>query len=226
MVPVLLFLTAFLSYLPEAVLASVVFFIGLKLLKLGPLVEIFKKSRDEFWIALITAGTVVAVGVRQGILLALVLSLLEHVRRGYRPHTGVLLRDPDEHVRMEPTAPGNMIEPGLVLYWFGGELYYANADFFAEQARRLAVPSQPPVRWLVVSSGAMPNIDYSAAAAIRELQQDLKKLGIVLAMTFVCPSLKEDLDRHGLTEIIGAEHLFATVQECLEAYRRTGGGSG
>jgi sulfate permease, SulP family len=223
MVPVLLFLTGYLSDLPEAALASIVFYIGIRLIKVASLVEVFKKSRDEFWIALITAGTVVAVGVREGILLALVLSLLEHVRRGYRPPTGVILRDSKDHVRMEPAAPGQMIEPGLVLYWFGGELYYANASFFAEQARSLAVRSQPPVRWLVVSAGAIPNVDYSAAEAIRELQQDLAKEGTVLAMAFVSPSLREDLDRHGLTDRIGAGHLFDTVHDCLQAYLASDG---
>jgi len=221
---VLLSLTGPLSLLPEAVLASIVFFIGFKLMKFGAFAEIYRKSRDEFWIALITAATVVAVGVRQGILLALVLSLLEHVRRGYRPSTGVLLRDSMGHVETAPAAPGRMIQPGLVIYWFGGELYYANASFFAEEARRLASGAPSPVRWLAVSAGAISDLDYSAAAAIRELLQDLAKQGTRFAMARVSEGLREDLDRHGLTELIGAQNLFATVHECLDACRLQGDG--
>ena len=117
---VLLLLTGPLGLLPEAALASIVFCIGLKLVKVGPLVEIFRKSPGEFWVALITAVTVVGVGVREGILLALVLSLLQHVKRGYRPPTAVILRDEHRHWRMEAAGPGKELLPGLVMYWFGG----------------------------------------------------------------------------------------------------------
>lgn len=93
-----------------------------------------------------TAAMVVLVGVEQGIVLALVLSLLQHMRRSYQPHTAVILRDPTDEWRMEKAIPSVMIEPGLVIYWFGTELFYANASHLAEEARRLVKASPTPVR--------------------------------------------------------------------------------
>ena len=75
-----------------------------------------------------------------------------------------------------------------------------------------------------MSAGAISDLDYSAAAAIRELQQDLAKQGTRFAMARVSQSLREDLDRHGLTELIGAQNLFVTVHECLDACRIPGDG--
>ena len=119
---VLLFLTKPLSYLPNAVLAAIVFLIGVKLIKLRGLAEIRKKSRDEYVVALAIAAIVVFIGVKEGIIAAIVLSLLDHVRQGYRPHTAIILTDPVEHWRMESVVPGKMIEPGLVMYWLAPTL--------------------------------------------------------------------------------------------------------
>ncbi|MGD9408189.1 MAG: SulP family inorganic anion transporter, partial [Gammaproteobacteria bacterium] len=89
---VLFFLTGPLSYMPEAVLAAVVFMIGVELIKLKAMQEIYATARSEFWVALITAAVVVVVGVEQGIILAMALSLVDHVRRGYRPRNSLVAK--------------------------------------------------------------------------------------------------------------------------------------
>ena len=216
---VLLFFTKPLSYLPSEVLSAIVFLIGVKLIDVRGLSEIGKKSREEMIVAVITAAIVVLVGVEQGIIVAMVLSLLDHVRHGYRPPTAIILRDPIEHWRMEKVAPGEMIEPGLVMYWFGADLYYANANYCSEQARMLVSRSPSPVRWLVVDTGAITEIDYTASIMLKDLQQDLAKQGVVLALTRVSDSLKVDLHRERLTELIGSNHIFGSRRDCLVAYR-------
>src|SRR5260370_30360753 len=94
---VLLFLTRPLSFLPDAVLAAIVFLIGIKLIDYRGLAEIRPVKPREFVLALVTAATVVIVGVEQGIILALILSLLQHVGRIYRRHVGVALYEADCH---------------------------------------------------------------------------------------------------------------------------------
>lgn len=216
---VLLFLTRPLSFLPNAVLAAIVFLIGVKLVDHRGLAEIYRKKPREFTVALVTAATVVFVGVEQGILLALGLSLLQHVRRSYQPHTAVVMRDEADHWRMAETVPGKMIEPGLVMFWFGSDLFYANAEFFVEQARKLVNESPSPVRWLVIECSAITGIDYSAGLALVELQQDLAKAGVVLALTHVEPGRHGDLEQMGLIKLIGENRIFQSRRACVEAYR-------
>ena len=217
-VPVLLFLTGPLSYLPSPVLATIVFLIGVKLIDYRGLSEIYRKSQEEFRLAILTAATVIFIGVEEGILLAVVLSLLQHVRHGYRPHTAVLVRHPDDHWWMEKPVPGKLAEPGVVIYWFGADLYYANANYFAERARALVIDLEAPVHWFVLDAGAITAIDCSAGSTLRELQQDLAAKGISLALAHVNAELRTQLDRQGLTEIIGANHLFDTLRECPTSY--------
>ena len=96
---VLLFLTKPLSYLPNAVLGAIVFLIGLKLVNLRGLAEIRRKSRHEYVVALAVAAIVLFIGVKEAIVAMIVLSLLDHVRQGYRPHTAIILTDAVEHWR-------------------------------------------------------------------------------------------------------------------------------
>ena len=87
---VLLFLTAPLQYLPRCVLASIVFTIAVGMIDFVRLRNIRRESPGEYYLAVVTAAAVVALGVEQGILLAIALSLFRHVRHSYRPHTMML----------------------------------------------------------------------------------------------------------------------------------------
>ncbi|PWU11243.1 MAG: sodium-independent anion transporter [Verrucomicrobia bacterium] len=216
-----LFLTKPLSYLPHAVLAAIVFLIGVRLVDYRGLREILRKKPREFALAMTTGVAVLVVGVERGIILAMVLSLLQHVRRGYRPHSAIIVHDPVEHWQMNPITPVRMIEPGMVLYWFGAELYYANIGHFVEEAQRLVNESPAQARWLVVDAGAITAIDFSAGRALVDLQADLARKGVALAFARVNDQLQADLDSQGVTRGIGPDRIFKSRKHCLAAYRAT-----
>ena len=216
---VLLFLTGPLQYLPQCVLGAIVFTIAIGLVDLQGFRDIQRESPGEFRLALATATVVVVVGVEQGILLAMALSLLRHVRHSYRPHTAVLVEANTGHWQPMPTVPGALSGPGLVIFQFGADLFYANVGRFVEDVRSLIEQAPTPVSWLVVDAGAIINVDYSAARVLRALQDDLTRDGVVLMLVHAQPSLQADLDRHRLTDIIGADHIFDSLHEALAAIR-------
>jgi MFS superfamily sulfate permease-like transporter len=216
---VLLFLTKPLSFLPNAVLAAIVFMIGVKLVDHRGLTEIYRKAPREFIVALATAATVVFVGVEEGIILAVIVSLLQHVRRSYRPHTGVVVLDHVDHWQVQEAVPGRMIVPGMIMYWFGSDLFYANVAFFAAQIRKLVNHSPTPVRWLVIDCSAITDVDFSAGRAVMDLHHDLTKAGVVLALSRLQVEPHGDLERMGLVQLIGANRIFDSRHACIEAYR-------
>jgi sulfate permease, SulP family len=215
---VLLFLTGPLQYLPQCVLGAIVFTIAVKLVDVRGLRDIRRESPGEFRLALITAAVVVVIGVEQGILLAIVLSLLRHVRHSYRPHTAVLVEN-DGQWRPTPAVPGALSGPELVIFQFGADLFYANAGRFVVDVRGLVERADTPVKWLVVDAGAITSVDYSAARVLRDLQKDLVGRGIALVLVHTESSLRADLHRHRLSDVIGADHIFDTLHEALEAIR-------
>ncbi len=217
---VLLVFTWPLQYLPRSVLGAIVFVIAIRLIDLPKLDSIRHESPQEYALAILTAAVVVAVGVEQGIVLAMVLSLLRIVRHSYDPHTGVLVPD-GEHWKHIPPTPGAMTYPGLAIYSFGAPLFYANAGRFSEQIRTILGVAPSPVRWLVVDAEAITNIDYTAARVVRELAQELTQAGVTLGFARMPPSLQADFERHHITEVIEPQLLFPRLHGALDAFEKS-----
>jgi MFS superfamily sulfate permease-like transporter len=211
---VLFFLTHPLQYLPRCVLGAIVFIVAIRLVKLRELRGIRRESSGEFWLAVMTAGVVVLVGVEQGIVLAMVVSLLRIVQHSYHPHTAVLVPEVGGTWQLTPVVAGAESEPGLAIYRFGAPLFYANAGRFGSEILELTTPH---LRCVLVESGAITKVDYSAARVVERLHTDLTRRGVQMVFGRVQTELRADLDRHGLTEIIGADHIFYTLHEAIRA---------
>jgi len=212
---VLLLLTPALQFLPRCVLAALVFAIALHMIDLRALSDIRRESPGEFHLALLTAAAVVGLGVELGILLAMGLSLLRHVRHSYRPHTGVLVRDAAGEWQVLPCSEAKLAEPGLLVYRFGADLFYANERRFADELRGLARRIGPALQALVIDASAMADLDYSAARTLRDLIAELQTHHIALVFGRVSPALRADMQRHGIAAALGAQHVHASLHEAL-----------
>ena len=220
---VLLFLTEALAYMPEAVLAGVVFLIGIDLIDIQGMRKIYTQARSEFWVALITAAVVVVVGVEQGILLAIVLSLVDHTRKGYKPKNMVIVKADRGGWRTRPVADPDQFEPGLLVYRFSHSMYYANAEQLSEQVSELVKEAQPPLRWLCIDAAAVDDIDYSAGQTLSSLFELLKDKGVRLVFVMVSDEVKAELDRYGVSDLVGADAFYASGDDLLNAFRQTAG---
>jgi len=217
---VLLFLTHPLRYLPKCVLGAIVFIVAMRLVDFHGMRGIRQESPGEFWLAAATAAVVVLVGVEQGILLAMVLSLFRIVAHSYHPHTAVLVQGINGLWRLVPAVPGAETEPGLVVYRFGAPLFYANAARFSDEVRALSGIERRKPRWVVVDAGAIARIDYTAARVVRELHHELKECGVTLVFAHVQSDLKPDLERHRLTAVLQPELIFDRLHDALDAYHK------
>jgi MFS superfamily sulfate permease-like transporter len=212
---VILFLTQPISYLPNAVLAVIVLSIGMKLIDLEGLRAILNTHRDEFYLAIITAGTVVAIGVREGIILAIILSLILHVRHSYRPNSAIIIPNDNRYWQPIPVRYGTVSAPGLIIYRFSRDLFYANASFFATEVQNLVKKAASPVQWFILEARAITQIDYSAAQTLRDVVRALAARQVTLIVTGLSPEVKAQFDRDGLTDLIGADCFFYHLEEAL-----------
>ncbi|HUX83448.1 MAG TPA: SulP family inorganic anion transporter [Halothiobacillus sp.] len=212
---VLLFLTAPIAFLPNAVLGAIVLLVAVNMIDLASLRAMRKESTGEFILALVTAVTVVVAGVMEGILLAAVLSLLRHVHHSYRPHTAILQPDAAGHWLPKPAKPGTDTQPGLLVYRFSADLFYANDYRFTDEVRTLVEKAPHPVHWLIFDASAITDIDYSAARSVLELFAELQRQGVHMLFARITPGLKEDMDRHGITAVIGDNNLYLSMHDAL-----------
>jgi high affinity sulfate transporter 1 len=219
---VLLFLTGPLKYLPNAVLSAVVFVIGLKLVDIRQMRDIWRLRKDEFVVALLTAAVVVNVGVEQGIILAILLSIVLHVRRHYAPHDVVIRFDSAGQMSVAQPVPGTVSEPGLVIYHFAVGVFYANAERLATEAHALVDGLDPP-KWFVLDATAIDDVDYTGGQTLAELSREFRSRGVVFAVITTDPRLRRELERFGVMS--GTDRWFDTVAAARAAFQAAAGRS-
>jgi sulfate permease, SulP family len=216
---VLLFLTGPLAYMPDAVLSAVVFLIGIELVDVKGMRRILAERPVEFWVALITAAIVVFIGVEQGIIMAMILSLLAHTRHGYKARN-IVLEAKDGHYYGVPLDEAVQTLPGLVVYRFNHSIYYANAEQLSQEIRNLARLGPTPVAWLCIDLLAVDDVDFSAAATLREACAELIEHQIRPVVADANDHVRHELDVSGVTELIGRDAYYLDLQTVLETYRQ------
>jgi SulP family sulfate permease len=216
---VLLFLTAPLEYMPKAVLAAVVFMIGIQLVDIKGMRSIFRVRKDEFVVAVLTAATVVLLGVEQGIVLAIVASVIGHLRRSYKTATAVMIPDTDDPgFHSTPFEANERTIPGVAVYRFSSDLFYVNANLFLEDLTALA-NSTEPLQLIVLDSGAITDIDFTGSLTIKQVLTELSEHNVKLVFADAMTSVKHKLDRYDITKLVGDDAFYPTVGSALRAFK-------
>lgn len=215
---VVLVATAVLDDMPKAVLAAIVFLIGVDLIDLLGLRLLARRRWSEFLIAAITCVVVFTVGVEQAIILAVVLSVLDLVRRQYSPRDFIIRPDGRGGVVYERAVTGRESLPGLIIYRYDAQLFYANANRFVDDAEAIIEAAPDPVRWFVLDAGSIDDVDYSAGISLGRLLDYLSSRNVTVGLARLDESLSTTLAMYGLLDRIPAEHRFSTLEEALAAF--------
>lgn len=211
-----------LSRFPMAALGALVVYAALRLIDIGEFKRLARFRRSEFMLAVATTTSVLLFGVLYGVLVAIVASILDLLRRVARPHDAVLgfvpglagMHDLDDY----PTAAP---EPGLLVYRYDAPLFFANAENFRERALEAVDHNEDPVRWFVLNAEANVEVDLTALDVLEQLRTELKSRGIEFAMARVKEDLRVMLDAAGLVDKIGEDRIFPTLPTAVAAYRNS-----
>lgn len=220
---VVLVATAVLDDMPKAVLATIVFLIGIDLIDLLGLRLLARRRWSEFLIAAITCVVVFAVGVEQAIILAVILSVLDLVRRQYSPRDFIIRPDGRGGVVYEKAVTGRESLPGLIIYRYDAQLFYANANRFVDDAEAIIEAAPEPVRWFVLDAGSIDDVDYSAGISLGRLLDYVTSRNITFGLARLDESLSTTLGMYGLLDRIPTDHRFSTLEEALAAFRADAG---
>ena len=215
---VVMFATGLLKDMPNAVLAAIVFLIGVDLVDALGLRRIARERYSEFVIAVVTACTVFLIGVEQGIVLAIVLSLLELVRRQYQPRDFVLGVEADGQRKYEAAKPGAQSRPGLVIFRYDADLFYANASRFSDDVQGLVLNAPDPVKWVVLDCSALDDVDYSAGITLNGLVDFVRNHEAQFWLAEPDASLTATLTNYGVIDKVGTDHVFPTLTAAIDAY--------
>ncbi len=209
-----------LARFPVPALGALVIYAAIRLVDVAQWRRIAHFRRSEFVLALVTAATVVTLGVLQGIGLAILLSMLDLMRRLSFPHEGVIGFVPGlAGMHALADYPEARQLPGLVVYRYDAPIFFANADNFAREALRAVEDADPPVYWFLLNAEAHDEVDWTAADALELLRRSLAERGVIFAMARVKQELRDDLIRIGFLTPANDQYLFPTLPTAVQAYR-------
>ena len=187
----------------------------MRLIDVRSLRQIYHFRKGTFAVALCTLLAVVFLGVERGIFAAIALSILDHLQQEYHPKD-VVLTWTGHHWKAVKADPGIETEPGLIVYRFEAPLFFANADYFSARLQRLMAAAPHPVRWLVLDLVSMSDVDYTAGLTLAATLKRLQAQGITV--TFAqADDVRDQLERLGITEQVGAAHFYDAVQDAVDA---------
>lgn len=208
-----------LATFPQAALGGVVMYAATRLVDVAEIRRIARFRLSEFILTIATAVGVIALGVLAGIGIAVVLSILDLIRRISHPHDGVLgyvpgvagMHDVDDY----PTATQ---VPGLVVYRYDSPLFFANAENFLHRAQRAVETAPTTVEWFLLNAEANVEVDLTAVDTLEQLRTWLAARGITFAMARVKQEVRDELSAGGFTQAVGDALIFATLPTAVAAY--------
>jgi MFS superfamily sulfate permease-like transporter len=215
----LLFLNSLLADLPQSALAAVVIAAAVSLMNIRAVVQYARVRLSSLLLSLVATVGVIALGVLQGIVVAIFLAILLFFRRSWWPHGAVLGRRAGvEGWHAVDQFPDASEEGGVLVYRWEAPLFFANAGAFRQAIRKLVRVRAPA--WVVIQCEAVTDIDVTAAEMLEQLDEELNKEGIHMGFVELRTRLQDLVQRYGLFETLDRDHFYPTIEAALAAIAR------
>jgi SulP family sulfate permease len=213
----LLFLTPLFYYLPKAVLAAIIMVAVAGLVDWEEARYLWRVDRRDFGLMALTFVATLALGIEQGILVGVIVSLIVVIYESSTPHTAIMGRLPDtETYRNLKRNPEAMTRSHVVIVRMDADLYFANVSTFQDLLLDLDV-NDPALRAIVVDMYPVNQIDSTATHALHDVIETCRRNGVELYLAGVKGPVKDVLDVAGLSEELGEDRFFLEVHDAVEA---------
>lgn len=214
----LLFLTPLFYYLPNTVLAAIIMVAVFGLIDFHYPRTLWKNRKDEFALLIFTFIITLTVGIKEGILFGVLLSLLLLVYRSSSPHFAVLARvnNSPYYRNVKRFSSEVTIDPAILLFRFDGQLYFGNKDYFKSSLLEAMEERGASLKHLVLNVEPMNYIDSSAAFMLRQLFEDLKSKGVSISIAGPIGPIRDILKRSGIVSLLGEEAFFENTHTAYQ----------
>jgi SulP family sulfate permease len=219
----MLLLAPLIGLMPEATLASVVIVYSVGLIKPAEFRAILRVRRMEFFWALVAFAGVVLLGTLQGILVAIVMSLVALAHQTANPPVHVLRRKPGTNVfrTVSKDHPEDESFSGLLILRLEGRVFFANAERIGEKMRPLIAEAKPRV--IALDLSGVSDIEYTALKMLTEAEKRQREHGVMLWLVGLNPEVLKIIQHADLGKTLGRERMFFNLERAVETFQGQSG---
>jgi len=216
----LLFLAPIVSLMPEATLGALVLVAAIGLMDITEFRILRRLPGDEFWWAVIAFAGVAFIGTLEGIVVAVMVTLLDLIRHASDPPIYEVGRKPGTSVyRSLADHPSDETIDGMLILRSEGLIFFGNASALRQKIRTIAERERPNT--LVLELSAVPAVEYSGLKELTELEEELRESGIIMWFTTLNSTVFELIERAPLGTTMGHERMFFDLSSAVEHYEKT-----
>lgn len=216
----LMFLTPLFYHIPKAILGSIIMVAVFGLIDTHEVSHLWKVKKDDLALLAFTFFATLIFGVKNGIFLAVGVSMVWFVIKTTRPHYAVLGQLPDSkafrNVKRHSDAE---VTEGILAIRFDAQFYYGNVTFLKDTLKKEEARMNSPLRALVLDASSINQLDSSADTALHELLRDYRDRNIQIYLANVKGPVMDVMQRSGFAEKLGLTHFFTTVYNAMAAAR-------
>ena len=211
----LLFLTKYFYYLPNAILAAIIMVAVFGLIDYKEAKNLFRKDKTDFYLFMITAIGTLVLGIEEGILMGVVLSLAMVIYKVSYPHVAVLGKVPGTNIfrNIRRFSDLETYEDKLILR-FDAQLYFANSTYFKDFIQN-AIIKNSKIKHVILDTRSVSSIDSSAIHMLRDLIVELSNRGIKLHIVEANGPLRDRLKKNGIVDLMGTEQFNLSVKHAI-----------
>lgn len=213
----LLFLTPIFQFLPNAVLASIIMVSVLSLIDIAYAKNLWENRRDEFVVLLITFLSTLFLGIKEGIFIGMLSSLLLMVYRTSKPHFAVLgnVKDTDYYKNVKRFGDEIAYRDDLLIVRFDAQLYFGNATFFKTELLKEVGRKGNTLRGVILNAEAINYIDATAADMLTKTIQEIHEMGLQFYIAGAIGPTRDVIFSSGIINELHREYLFVRTQEAV-----------
>ncbi len=218
---VLLFLTPLFYYLPISVLAAIILVAVSGLFDFHEFLYLWKINTKDALMLFVTFAATLTMGIENGILAGVFLSLTIFLYRSSRPHYAILgrLRGTDIYRNIDRHPEAEAI-PGLVILRFDASFYFANVNFFKEKIQEILVSHGADLKAVLIDASSINSIDASADLALKEIDADLEEQNILLLFANLKGPVRDILQKSGFLDKLGQRTEFKSIRQAVSFYKQ------
>jgi len=217
----LLFFTPLFYYLPNAILASVIMVAVFGLIDIKEVKHLWKSDKRDLAMLIITFLGTLFLGIEEGIIIGVVLSLLMIIFQTTRPHYAILGKMPGTKLykNIERFTEAEQRD-NILVFRLDARLYFANVDFFKDAVEEAIIDKGEKLELFVLDAASINSLDSSAIHALEEILIDCKGRKVKFVMTGVKGPVRDAIFRSGFIQDFGNDSFYLTVNEAVESFGR------